>query len=59
MSAKRPTNCEELKSIENLKGLTGLETLDLRNCRGLSSESLAAIKAALPSTKIRLPNESP
>ena len=45
-------DCTGLTNVNALKGLTALQEIDLRNCTGLTKESIAALKAALPKTKI-------
>ncbi len=50
--------CTGLKNVDGLLGLTGLEELDLQGCTGLAKDSLATLKAALPNTRIRTPDEN-
>ena len=44
--------CTGLKNVDGLLGLTGLEKLHLEGCTGLTKESVDAVKAALPKTKV-------
>ena len=44
--------CDALQNVDALKGLTNLQKVEFSKCPGLSRESIAALKAALPNTEI-------
>ena len=45
-------SCSGLKNVDGLLKLTQLLALDLSGCDGLTEEAVAAIKAALPKTRV-------
>ncbi len=45
-------SCFGLTNVDGLKALPALKTLDLGDCISLPAESIAALKSALPNTKI-------
>jgi hypothetical protein len=49
-------SCQALKRVDVLKGLVRLKVLDLNNCTAIPNEDCEALKAALPTTSIHLPN---
>ena len=46
------SECEALTNVDALKNLPALQSVYLTGCTGLSKESVASLKAALPNTQI-------
>ncbi len=47
--------CTGLTNVDGLKGLTSLRTVALCGCNGLTKETVAALQATLPNTRIAPP----